>query len=138
MGVCGDRFQASVRLATTGNFRGEPSSGSALKEATSTNSPACDLRLNGSKNTMSPLASGTRLAMVPQRAAIAIFRKFRRAALGVAVGGIGAWTSISFIVNQGTVARDTKTVIPPSPIGWERRNLCQSCRESRLLNTMDD
>src|SRR5438105_14872260 len=83
MGVRGDLLQASVRLAMTANFRGEPSSGSALSEATETNSPALDLRRNGSKKTIRPLTSGTRLTTAPIRTAQACLRKLRR------LGGAG-------------------------------------------------
>src|SRR5947209_7464512 len=83
MGVRGDLFQASVRLAITANFRGEPSSGSAWSEATGTNSPALDLRRNGSRKTMRPLTSGTRPTTAPISKAQAPLRKSRR------LGGFG-------------------------------------------------
>src|SRR5438094_7151999 len=80
MGVCGDLFQASVRLAMTGNFRGEPSSGRALSEATETNSPVRDLRRSGSSQTTKPLAIGTSAVITPMRIAQASLRKPRRLA----------------------------------------------------------
>ena len=82
MGVWGDLFQASVRLASTVNFRGVPSSGIAFRDVTWIGDAAADLRRNGSNSTASPLSKGTMPTIAPMTPAKSPLRKPRRSRCG--------------------------------------------------------
>src|SRR5207245_4391144 len=71
-------FQASVRLASTGNMRGTPSPGNASRMATRTAPVRAALRRKGSRNTASPENSGTRVKNAPMQAADTFLKKSRR------------------------------------------------------------
>src|SRR5712692_3930405 len=78
MGTWVNLFQASVRLASTGNMRGTPSPGNASRMATRTAPVRTALRRKGSRNTARPESSGTRVRNAPMQAADTFLKKSRR------------------------------------------------------------
>src|SRR5712692_3447955 len=78
MGTWVNLFQASVRLARTGNMRGTPSLGSASRKATRTAPVLAALRRKGSRKTASPESSGTKVNNAPMQAADTFLKKSRR------------------------------------------------------------
>src|SRR4051812_14158756 len=67
MGVCGNLFHASVRSATTSNFRGKPSAGTEFSEVMRTKFVLLVLlRRSGSNTTEMAAPIGARIATVPK------------------------------------------------------------------------
>src|SRR5712692_4126605 len=99
MGTWKNLFQASVRLASTGNMRGTPSLGNASRMATRTAPVRAALRRKGSRKTARPERSGTRVNTAPMQAADTFLKKSRR------FGWVGV--SVAFIKSPGP---------PPPPL----------------------
>src|SRR3982751_5795645 len=78
MGTLGVRFHASTRVASTGNLRGSPLSGSDCSEPTSTAPPPSVFRRRGSNATSSPASGGTTVIKPPMTIAAALAKKLRR------------------------------------------------------------
>src|SRR5689334_17698400 len=92
MGADGKRFQASVRSARIGNFRGSPSSGTASRVVTRIlSSEPFWRRRTGSKRTTSPAKTGMTPPMVPRIIAAASLRKFRRCGLEESDGAMNGF-----------------------------------------------
>src|SRR5438045_9674070 len=97
----------------TGNFRGNPSSDSAVKEATKTNSPALAFLRSGSKNITRPLTSGTSVERAPMRMAAVSLKKLRRSGCGG-----GGSESINFDASAGSIEKSVENVNHLSTIYW--------------------
>src|SRR3974377_1076717 len=78
MGTSVVLFQASTRVASTGNFRGTPSGGSASSVVTCTAPVAADLRRNGSKKKVIPAPNGNSPRKAPMQPAKSFLKKSRR------------------------------------------------------------
>src|SRR5881394_1233367 len=109
MGTCGNLFQASSRSAMMEKRRGEPSSGSALREATRTKPPPALLRRRGSRKAHKPARNGTSEATPPATSAAAALRKPRRCWRGLEA-------EASFIVDQSWLC--AQDAARPGRVEW--------------------
>src|SRR5712692_5063644 len=137
MGTWVNLFQASVRLASTGNMRGTPSLGSASRMATRTEPVRAALRRKGSRKTASPESSGTRVNNAPMQAADTFLKKSRRFGwVGVSVACIKSpatspppllRTNHKRIPSKGKVELDDGVRLNMSKERW----ICSLKRESK-------
>src|SRR5687768_7893383 len=83
MGEAGVLFQASMRLATTANLRGIPSSGSDCSVVTGTVTPAASAFFReGSRKTAMPAPTGPSKLSTPRTPEAIFLTKLRRSGAG--------------------------------------------------------